>query len=96
MVLSHLMLFFFCSAFQVDVIVDLRPLKGDGLVVRDVILVLRCAKSVHWVVKVHNVQGNLEVVVRKKITLAHKLLHRKKSLLCVPLEKRFVTPRCVL
>uniref|UniRef100_A0A3B3W0P8 Transforming growth factor, beta receptor III n=1 Tax=Poecilia latipinna TaxID=48699 RepID=A0A3B3W0P8_9TELE len=39
------------SAFQVDVIVDLRPLKDDDLVVRDVTLVLRCAKSVHWVVK---------------------------------------------
>lgn len=59
---------------------DLRPLKDNDLVVRDVILVLRCAKSVHWVVKVHNVQGNLEVVVRKKFTLAHKLLQRKKSL----------------
>ncbi|XP_023195262.1 transforming growth factor beta receptor type 3 [Xiphophorus maculatus] len=57
------------SAFQVDVIVDLRPLKDNDSVVRDVILVLRCAKSVHWVVKVHNVQGNLEVVASDTVTI---------------------------
>ncbi|XP_043984518.1 transforming growth factor beta receptor type 3 isoform X1 [Gambusia affinis] len=64
------------SAFQVDVIVDLRPLKGDGLVVRDVILVLRCAKSVHWVVKVHNVQGNLEVVASDTVAINSQMTER--------------------
>lgn len=56
-------LFHFCSAFQVDVIVDLKPLKNDGVVVRDVTLLLKCAKSVNWVVKTHNVMGKLDVVV---------------------------------
>lgn len=53
----------FCSAFQVDVIVDLKPLKNDGVVIRDVTLLLKCVKSVNWVVKTHNVMGKLDVVV---------------------------------
>lgn len=46
-----------------DVIVDLRPLKEDTLVFRDVVLLLKCTKSVNWVIKVHNVTGSLLVVV---------------------------------
>lgn len=46
-----------------DVIVDLRPLKEGTWVHRDVVLLLKCAKSVNWVVKVHNVTGNVDVVV---------------------------------
>ncbi|KAM4739258.1 transforming growth factor beta receptor type 3 isoform 2-T2 [Anableps anableps] len=61
------------SAFQVDVIVDLRPLKDDEFVSRDVILVLRCAKSVHWVVKTHNVQGMLEVVASDTVTVSSQM-----------------------
>lgn len=45
---------------------DLRPLKEDGFVLRDVVLVLKCVKSVKWVIKAHNVQGKLDVVVRTK------------------------------
>uniref|UniRef100_A0A096M0V4 Transforming growth factor, beta receptor III n=1 Tax=Poecilia formosa TaxID=48698 RepID=A0A096M0V4_POEFO len=63
-----------CSAFQVDVIVDLRPLKDDDLVVRDVTLVLRCAKSVHWVVKAHNMRGNLEVVASDTVTINSQMV----------------------
>ncbi|XP_008405978.1 transforming growth factor beta receptor type 3 [Poecilia reticulata] len=62
------------SAFQVDVIVDLRPLKDDDLVVRDVTLVLRCAKSVHWVVKAHNMRGNLEVVASDTVTINSQMI----------------------
>ncbi|XP_007554763.1 transforming growth factor beta receptor type 3 [Poecilia formosa] len=62
------------SAFQVDVIVDLRPLKDDDLVVRDVTLVLRCAKSVHWVVKAHNMRGNLEVVASDTVTINSQMV----------------------
>ncbi|XP_029905030.1 transforming growth factor beta receptor type 3 isoform X2 [Myripristis murdjan] len=50
------------SAFQVDVIVDLRPLEDDAPLHRDVVLLLKCAKSVNWVIKAHSVTGKLEVV----------------------------------
>uniref|UniRef100_A0A667WXV7 Transforming growth factor, beta receptor III n=1 Tax=Myripristis murdjan TaxID=586833 RepID=A0A667WXV7_9TELE len=48
------------SAFQVDVIVDLRPLEDDAPLHRDVVLLLKCAKSVNWVIKAHSVTGKLE------------------------------------
>uniref|UniRef100_A0A669BMA9 Transforming growth factor, beta receptor III n=1 Tax=Oreochromis niloticus TaxID=8128 RepID=A0A669BMA9_ORENI len=57
------------SAFQVDVIVDLRPLKEGTWVHRDVVLLLKCAKSVNWVVKVHNVTGNVHVVASDTVTV---------------------------
>lgn len=55
--------FLFCSAFQVDVIVELKPLEDDARLHRDIALLLKCAKSVNWVIKVHNMIGNLDVVV---------------------------------
>uniref|UniRef100_A0A7N8XEJ3 Transforming growth factor, beta receptor III n=1 Tax=Mastacembelus armatus TaxID=205130 RepID=A0A7N8XEJ3_9TELE len=51
------------SAFQVDVIVDLRPLEDGAPLHRDVILLLKCSKSVNWVIKPHSVIGKLKVVV---------------------------------
>ncbi|XP_047230998.1 transforming growth factor beta receptor type 3 isoform X2 [Girardinichthys multiradiatus] len=61
------------SAFQVDVIVDIRPLKDDGLVLRDIVLVLKCAKSVHWVVKAHNVKGILNVVASDTVSVSSQM-----------------------
>lgn len=61
---------FFDSAFQVDVIVELQPLEDDVLLHRDAVLVLKCAKSVNWVVKAHGVRGKLVIVVRHK-NMAH-------------------------
>uniref|UniRef100_A0A3Q0S9T7 Transforming growth factor, beta receptor III n=1 Tax=Amphilophus citrinellus TaxID=61819 RepID=A0A3Q0S9T7_AMPCI len=61
------------SAFQVDVIVDLRPLKEDALVFRDVVLLLKCAKSVNWVVKVHNVTGSLHVVASDTVSVSPQI-----------------------
>ncbi|XP_008295427.1 transforming growth factor beta receptor type 3 [Stegastes partitus] len=58
------------SAFQVDVIVDLRPLKDDAAVFRDVVLLLKCAKSVNWVVKAHNVIGKLDVVASDTVSVS--------------------------
>ncbi|XP_041861533.1 transforming growth factor beta receptor type 3 isoform X2 [Melanotaenia boesemani] len=57
------------SAFQVDVIVDLRPLKDDDLVQRDVVLLLKCVKSVNWVIKAHNVMGKLDVVASDTVSV---------------------------
>lgn len=56
------------SAFQVDVIVDLQPLEDDGPLHRDVVLILKCAKAVNWVVKVHRVIGNLQVVASDTVS----------------------------
>lgn len=54
---------FLCSAFQVDVIVELQPLEDDALLHRDVVLLLKCAKSVNWVIKARGLVGKLDVVV---------------------------------
>lgn len=54
---------FLCSAFQVDVIVELHPLEDDTLLHRNVVLLLKCPKSVNWVIKVRGLVGKLEVVV---------------------------------
>ncbi|XP_030646935.1 transforming growth factor beta receptor type 3 [Chanos chanos] len=57
------------SAFQVDVIVDLRPLEGDALV-RDIVLLLKCEKSVNWVIKAHNIRGKLDVLTSDSISIS--------------------------
>ncbi|KAK5869314.1 hypothetical protein PBY51_024042 [Eleginops maclovinus] len=70
------------SAFQVDVIVDLRPLEDDAPLHRDVVLVLKCAKSVNWVIKAHSVNGNLDVVASDTVSVslsAQKLMQVSKS-----------------
>lgn len=53
-----------CSAFQVDVIVELRPLEDGAILHRNVVLLLKCAKSVNWDIKAHGLTGKLDVVVR--------------------------------
>ncbi|XP_073332386.1 transforming growth factor beta receptor type 3 [Pagrus major] len=58
------------SAFQVDVIVELRPLEDDGPLHRDVVLVLKCAKSVNWVIKAHSVIGKLDVVASDTVSVS--------------------------
>uniref|UniRef100_A0A8C6SF61 Transforming growth factor, beta receptor III n=1 Tax=Neogobius melanostomus TaxID=47308 RepID=A0A8C6SF61_9GOBI len=57
------------SAFQVDVIVDLQPLEDDAPLHRDVVLVLKCAKAVNWVVKAHRVVGKLEVLASDTVSI---------------------------
>uniref|UniRef100_A0A672RYC4 Transforming growth factor beta receptor type 3-like n=1 Tax=Sinocyclocheilus grahami TaxID=75366 RepID=A0A672RYC4_SINGR len=58
------------SAFQVDVIVDLRPLDGGALLHRDVVLLLKCEKSVNWVIKSHSVIGKLDIVTSDTVSLS--------------------------
>ncbi|XP_023272263.1 transforming growth factor beta receptor type 3 [Seriola lalandi dorsalis] len=58
------------SAFQVDVIVDLRPLEDDAPLHRDIVLLLKCAKSVNWVIKAHRVIGKLEVVASDTVSVS--------------------------
>ncbi|XP_057193345.1 transforming growth factor beta receptor type 3 [Triplophysa rosa] len=57
------------SAFQVDVIVDLRPLDDGAPLHRDVVLLLKCEKSVNWVIKAHKVIGKLDIVTSDSVTL---------------------------
>lgn len=51
------------SAFQVDIIIDIRPSRKDPEVVKNLILILKCKKSVNWVIKSFDVKGSLQVVV---------------------------------
>ncbi|XP_028259052.1 transforming growth factor beta receptor type 3 [Parambassis ranga] len=61
------------SAFQVDVIVDLQPLKDDVPIFRNIVLVLKCAKSVNWVVKAQNVIGKLDVVASDTVSVSAQM-----------------------
>ncbi|XP_074492581.1 transforming growth factor beta receptor type 3 isoform X2 [Sebastes fasciatus] len=70
------------SAFQVDVIVDLRPLEDDAPLHRDVVLLLKCAKSVNWVIKAHSVIGRLDVVASDTVSFSsttERLMRVSKS-----------------
>ncbi|XP_054458622.1 transforming growth factor beta receptor type 3 isoform X2 [Anoplopoma fimbria] len=70
------------SAFQVDVIVDLRPLEDDAPLHRDVVLLLKCAKSVNWVIKAHSVIGKLDVVASDTVSVSsntERLMQVSKS-----------------
>lgn len=57
------------SAFQVDVVVELQPLAAE-LLHRDVVLVLRCSKSVNWVIRSRDIIGKLEVLSSDTIALS--------------------------
>ncbi|KAF3691305.1 Transforming growth factor beta receptor type 3 [Channa argus] len=70
------------SAFQVDVIVDLRPLEDDALLRRDVVLLLKCVKSVNWVIKAHRMVGKLDVVASDTVSVSsntERLMQVSKS-----------------
>ncbi|XP_034566107.1 transforming growth factor beta receptor type 3 [Notolabrus celidotus] len=70
------------SAFQVDVIVELRPLEDDAPLHRDVVLLLKCAKSVNWVIKAHSVIGKLRIVASDTVSFGsntERLLQVSKS-----------------
>ncbi|XP_021259763.1 transforming growth factor beta receptor type 3 [Numida meleagris] len=55
------------SAFQVDIIVDIKPSLPGAKLDRNVVLILKCKKSVNWVIKSHDVQGKLEVITSNSI-----------------------------
>lgn len=58
------------SAFQVDVIVELQPLEDDALLHRNVVLLLKCAKSVNWVIKARGLVGKLDVVASDTVSVS--------------------------
>ncbi|XP_030062935.1 transforming growth factor beta receptor type 3 isoform X2 [Microcaecilia unicolor] len=55
------------SVFQVDIIIDIRPLRPDTQLVRNLALILKCKKAVNWVIKSHDIQGKLEVLAPNSI-----------------------------
>lgn len=46
-----------------DIIIDIRPSREDSEVVKNLVLILKCKKSVNWVIKSFDVKGNLKVIV---------------------------------
>ncbi|KAL6108483.1 tgfbr3 [Pungitius sinensis] len=58
------------SAFQVDVTVDLRPVEDDAPLHRNLVLLLKCAKSVNWVIKAQRVIGKLDVVASDTVSVS--------------------------
>ncbi|XP_061098384.1 transforming growth factor beta receptor type 3-like isoform X1 [Conger conger] len=57
------------SAFQVDVIVDIAPLDGHGPLQTDLVLLLKCDKSVNWVINARDVTGKLEILSPDSVSL---------------------------
>ncbi|XP_048845024.1 transforming growth factor beta receptor type 3 [Brienomyrus brachyistius] len=57
------------SAFQVDVIVEVRPLAPHRPLQRDLVLLLKCEKSVNWVIKSHGITGTLDIVTSDSVNL---------------------------
>uniref|UniRef100_A0A8C3WX13 Transforming growth factor beta receptor type 3 n=1 Tax=Catagonus wagneri TaxID=51154 RepID=A0A8C3WX13_9CETA len=55
------------SAFQVDIIIDIRPSRKDPELVKNLILILKCKKSVNWVIKSFDIKGNLKVLAPNSI-----------------------------
>ncbi|KPP79809.1 transforming growth factor beta receptor type 3-like [Scleropages formosus] len=60
------------SAFQVDVTVDIGPLDPHRILQRNLVLLLKCEKSVNWVVKAHGVTGKLEVLTSDSISMDYE------------------------
>ncbi|XP_004378788.1 transforming growth factor beta receptor type 3 isoform X2 [Trichechus manatus latirostris] len=55
------------SAFQVDIIIDVRPFQKDSEVVKNLILILKCKKSVNWVIKSFDIKGSLKIIAPNSI-----------------------------
>ncbi|KAK2107032.1 Transforming growth factor beta receptor type 3 [Saguinus oedipus] len=57
----------FQNAFQVDITIDIRPSQEDLEVVKNLILILKCKKSVNWVIKSFDVKGSLKIIAPNSI-----------------------------
>ncbi|XP_018420585.1 PREDICTED: transforming growth factor beta receptor type 3 [Nanorana parkeri] len=56
------------SSFQVDIIIDIRPLEPDAKLSKCLILILKCEKAVNWVIKTHNIAGNIKVLTPNSVS----------------------------
>ncbi|KAL6055272.1 hypothetical protein STEG23_002452, partial [Scotinomys teguina] len=55
------------SNLQVDVIIEIRPVREGPEVAKDLVLILRCKKAVNWVITSFDVKGNLKVIAPNSI-----------------------------
>lgn len=65
------------SSFQVDIIIDIRPLDPDAKLSKCLILILKCEKAVNWVIKTHNIAGKIKVLTPNSVSFDK---HTEKSL----------------
>ncbi|XP_074077792.1 transforming growth factor beta receptor type 3 [Macrotis lagotis] len=55
------------SAFQVDIVIDIRPFRKEPEVVKQLVLILKCKKAVNWVIKSYDVKGSLKAIAPNSI-----------------------------
>ncbi|KAG8436721.1 hypothetical protein GDO86_007709 [Hymenochirus boettgeri] len=70
------------SSFQVDIIIDIRPLHPGAKLVRNLVLILKSKNAVNWVIRTHDVEGKMEVLSGNSIGFGkeiHKSLFTSKS-----------------
>ncbi|XP_073449260.1 transforming growth factor beta receptor type 3 isoform X6 [Aquarana catesbeiana] len=56
------------SSFQVDIIIDIKPLNPDAKLSKSLVLILKCKKAVNWVIKTHNIAGKLHVLTPNSVS----------------------------
>lgn len=56
------------SSFQVDIIIDIMPSNPDAKLSKNLVLILKCEKAVHWVIKTHNIAGKLHVLTPNSVS----------------------------
>nr|XP_023688531.1 transforming growth factor beta receptor type 3-like isoform X2 [Paramormyrops kingsleyae] len=57
------------STFQKDVTVDIKVLDKDKLTHHDVVLILKCEKPVHWVIRSRGIMSKLKILTPDSVTL---------------------------
>ncbi|XP_069593657.1 transforming growth factor beta receptor type 3 isoform X2 [Ranitomeya imitator] len=58
------------SSFQVDIIIDISPRHPDAILFKNLVLILKCKKSVNWVIRTSSIQGNLEILTPDSVTFS--------------------------
>lgn len=81
------------SAFQVDIIIDIRPSRKDPEVVKNLILILKCKKSVNWVIKSFDIKGNLKAIAPNSIGFGKE--SERSMIMTKSKEMTFLQPRRV-
>ncbi|KAM3915440.1 transforming growth factor beta receptor type 3 isoform 1-T1 [Leptodactylus fuscus] len=76
------------STFQVDIIIDISPRHPDVTLVKNLVLILTCKKSVNWVIRTSNMQGKLEILTPNSVTFSkdpeHTLFTSKQVMQNIP------------
>ncbi|XP_075689340.1 transforming growth factor beta receptor type 3 isoform X1 [Rhinoderma darwinii] len=56
------------SSFQVDINIDISPRNPHANVFKNLVLILKCRKSVNWVIRANNIMGSLEILTPNSVT----------------------------